>query len=232
MPTPTIWYKLEDVADIEINYGSHGGTVTLIGSNWNIVSSPYPGVGNAAGPAASDNYTNVDYQYLTGSQKPWSIAMWYKTPVDSGSEQISQILLYGMGDNYKHITFQYRNGTAYKYFQHPQNGIGYASHSSSVAANAWVFVVATFDGTDFNWYLDGAVDLLGQPGNTGFAVPYCSWFRFRSVFGTPEYGTVGDFKFFEEEISLADVQQLYNEGIGLPPTVTLGDVTLKGVAVD
>ena len=223
MPTPTIWYKFESTADLLVNHGSFGGEMDTQGGGawpWSITDSSLCGVGNAAGTFPQDRYVRLFetisptayYNYLVGTDKPWSIALWYKTPADSGSEVREEIFVYGMANNQAHISLNYRNGTSYKKFWFDGSSIGAQTMSSAVAASTWVFVVATFDGTDFNWYLDGTTDLLSQ-GGAGGTVPYVSFCKVGPTWPFYNNGLMGDFKFYEEEIDLATVQQLYNDGL-------------------
>jgi hypothetical protein len=229
MATPSIWYKLNTIADITKNYGSFPSDPFLVGSTWNIVdNAPYPRLGKSAAPVSTNNYTDLgSYQYLTGYKKPWSIVMWYKPPTLSGTEQNNAILLFGMNDNYRHIDLEYRNGPGYQYFRHALNGIGYGIRSEQVSANTWVFMVATFDGSSFKFYLDG-VDATHQDFSPalGLTIPYVAFFAFRSWDTRVENGYVADFKFYEEALTLEFIQQLY-ENDKMP--LTSQEIVLNGV---
>ncbi|MBN2138299.1 MAG: hypothetical protein JW720_10875 [Sedimentisphaerales bacterium] len=171
-------------------------------------------VGGKFGNALDFDDVN-DYLYMEDFSLPresFTVVLWFKPVKDLSSSNSRRDLMYWHNGGEPHLSFN-RAGDGKIGLYVDVDDVEYddvTTATTSWSAAVWYHIVVTFDGSDFNVYLNGALEnIVNHPGihvaATGLSVG--------SDEGSKAFGcTIDDIRFYNYALSSAAVQALLQGG--------------------
>ena len=208
------YYKLDEASGTIVDSKNAFNSTTVTGVTYNVTGKLNTAVtvANSAGNGincgnhATLNITtgsiSIWFQYVTGS--------FLVSTINSSTDRNGFAIVKFGGSQFG---LQLANGT----------GIGQANTTGTFTANTWYHLVATWDGSQINFYINGVLD-SGSPVAQTVAPVYAtnplilgsSWNGTSMIF--PIGGTLDEVGIFNSVLTQTQVTTLYNSGTPLPFT--------------
>ena len=213
----------EDVSGVVLYdvAGTNNGTL-------NNITADTGKVANARSFNGSSSYIGVPQQVITDliAANAWTISCWIKhgSTIDAQGEYI---FAGGNGGNFlgSGIGINIKNSGEFRAFVGYSNANPIAESSAIVNDDNWHHVVATYDGTTVQLYIDS------QPDGS-VSAPSPTWSTANNVeigkLGNSRHwdGLIDEFAIYDRTLSSTEVSELWNSGDGINPYNILNDALI------
>lgn len=203
------WWKLDessgDAADVlgsitMTNVGTLTYTTGKLGNCWVFSSGKYLSATHTAAMNVSTGFTimawvkssNASEQYIAtkGTDTSWNNSRHFATWISVADWKVN-LNLTGVG--------------------------GWFKWATNVCDNNWHHVAATYNGSNWYIYVDGAQDGTGSTsGSISTSTAALNiWARLPDTSYAERWGNIDDVYYFSRALSLSEIQQIYNSGTGI-----------------
>ncbi|MDD4427816.1 MAG: T9SS type A sorting domain-containing protein [Paludibacter sp.] len=194
-------------------------------------SSPYQNTASLANGATwvtgkNGNGLNFNNSYvdipgsssLNGLSKSITLSAWVKASSNTEKSMIIERWLYGTGINQRSFCLYLGTSGAVSFGISKDGssaGAKWLTTSETVPWNTWTYITATFDGTTMKIYLNGVLSTSIATGFSTFFVPtenihIGNWQTTATSWEAPFKGVIDEVKIYNEALSLAEINNLYN----------------------
>lgn len=173
---------------------------------------------NGNGLNFNNSYVDVPgSSSLNGMTKAITLSAWVKPSANTSKSMIIERWLYGTGVNQRGYCL-YLAATGTVAFGITSDGATpkWLTTKETVAWDTWTYVTATFDGTTMKIYLNGVLSTSIAAGISTIFVPTGNihigyWQTTASTWEAPFKGVIDEVKMYNEALSLAEINNLYND---------------------